>query len=67
MVSLLTGYVALTTELKRGDDPTKTPKLNTVALERDGRTDIWLDPHGPTGRHGLSLGRDYGTSYEAVP
>jgi len=57
----------LRVDLKRGDDPTKTPILNKVRWERDGEAFIWPGPvgfNGPPGR--LSLGRDYGVSYRLV-
>lgn len=54
-------------ELKRGDDPSKTPILNKVRWERDGQTFIWPGPAGFNGPPGpLSLGRDYGVSYRLV-
>lgn len=57
-------YMQLRIDLKRGDDPTKTPILNKVRWERDGKTFIWP---GPMGFYGLPspfiLGRDYGVSY----
>ena len=60
-------YMQLRIELKRGDDPTKTPILKRVRWDRDGKSFIWPGPlgfNGPPGR--LSLGRDYGVSYRLV-
>lgn len=57
-------YMQLCVGLKRGEDPTKTPILNKVRWERDGKAFIWpgrLDFNGPPDR--FSLGRDYGVSY----
>lgn len=60
-------YSQLGVGLKRGDDSTKTPILNKVRWERDGRTFIWPGPVGFDGPPGpLSLGRDYGVSYRLV-
>ena len=60
-------YMQLRVGLKRGDDPTKTPILNKVRWERDGKTFIWPGPSGFNGPPGpLSLGRDYGVSYRLV-
>lgn len=57
-------YMQLCVGLKRGDDPTKTPILNKVRWECDGKTYIWPGPMGFDGPPGpLSLGRDYGVSY----
>lgn len=60
-------YMQLRVELKRGDDPTKTPVLKKVRWERDGNTFIWPGASGFNGPPGpLSLGRDYGVSYRLV-
>jgi len=60
-------YIKLRVELKRGDDPTKTPILKEVRWERDSGTLIWPGPAGFNGPPGpLSLGRDYGVSYRLV-
>jgi len=60
-------YMQLSVELKRGDDPTKTPILNKVRWERNGNAFIWPGPVGFNGPPGqLSLGRDYGVSYRLV-
>ena len=57
-------YMQLCIGLKRGNDPTKTPILNKVRWESDGKTFIWPGPMGFNGPPGpLSLGRDYGVSY----
>ena len=37
-------YMQLCVGLKRGDDPTKTPILNKVRWERDGKAFIWPGP-----------------------
>ena len=60
-------HMQLCVGLKRADDPTKTPILNKVRWERDGKTFIWPGPVGFNGPPGpLSLGRDYGVSYRLV-
>ena len=60
-------YMQLSIGLKRGDDPTKTPILNKVRWECNGKTYIWPGPMGFNGPPGpLSLGRDYGVSYRLV-
>lgn len=60
-------YMQLQVQLKRGDDPTKTPILTKVRWERDGNTYIWPGQKGFIGPPGpLSLGRDYGVSYSLV-
>ncbi len=60
-------YMQLQVQLKRGDDPTKTPVLAKVRWERDGNTYIWPGQNGFVGPPGpLSLGRDYGISYRLV-
>jgi len=60
-------YIQLRVELRRGEDPTKTPVLKKVRWERDGQTFIWPGPIGFNGPPGpLSLGRDYGVSYRVV-
>lgn len=57
-------YMQLSVELRRGDDPTKTPILNKVRWERGGEAFIWPGPVGFNGPPGqVSLGRDYGVSY----
>jgi len=60
-------YMQLRVELRRSEDPTKTPVLRKVRLERDGQTFIWSGPNDFNGPPGpLSLGRDYGVSYRVV-
>ncbi len=60
-------HMQLRVDLKRGDDPTKTPILKKVRWERDGKIFIWPGPTGFNGAPGrLSLGRDYGVSYRLV-
>ena len=67
VLSLPKPYIQLCIGLKRGDDPTKTPILNKVRWECDGKTFIWPGPMGFNGPPGpLSLGRDYGVSYRLV-
>lgn len=64
ILSLAKPYMQLCVGLKRGEDPTKTPILNKVRWERDGKAFIWpgrLGFIGPPDR--FSLGRDYGVSY----
>jgi len=54
-------------ELKRGDDPSKTPVLKRVRWERDGKTFIWPGAQGFNGPPAIKvLGRDYGCSYRLV-
>ena len=60
-------FIQLRICLNRGEDPTKTPVLQKVRWERNGKTHIWPGPHGFNGPPGpLSLGRDYGVSYRIV-
>ena len=57
-------YMQLCIGLKRGEDPTKTPILNKVRWERDGKTFIWPNQSGFYGApERFILGRDYGVSY----
>jgi hypothetical protein len=59
--------IRLRIELKRGDDPSKTPVLRRVRWERDGKTFIWPGAQGFNGPPAVQvLGRDYGCSYRLV-
>ncbi len=67
VTSLPKKYMRLKVELKRGDDPTKTPILKRIRWERNGKTFIWPGVRGFIGPPGaLVLGRDYGSSYRVV-
>jgi hypothetical protein len=67
VTSLSKQYVRLKVELKRADDPSKTPVLKHIRWERDGKTFLWPGARGFIGPPGaLVLGRDYGSSYRLV-
>ena len=50
--------------MTRGLDPTQTPVLRRIRLERDGRTLIFTPP--TWGHPVMSLGRDFGTSCRLI-
>lgn len=58
-------YIQLRVELRRGEDPTKTPILRKVRWERSGMTFIWPNRSGffYGAPEQFILGRDYGVSY----
>ncbi len=59
--------IELLIELKRGEDPSKTPTLRRVRWDRDGKTCIWPKGEDFRGPPAVQvLGRDYGWSYRLV-
>lgn len=60
-------YFQLRINLKRGEDPTKSPTVKGIRIDRGGQSYIWPGPIGFNGPPKiLRLGRDYGCSYRLI-
>jgi hypothetical protein len=60
-------YFQLRMNLKRGEDPTKSPIVKGIRIDRAGQSYIWPGPRGFNGPPKmLRLGRDYGCSYRLI-